>query len=71
MSGIDTAFYTVVTMLAITYGLIASTIVLPDQPATSGGREGAWLRREREQRSAGDASRKMVIARADSEKPPL
>jgi uncharacterized membrane protein YjjP (DUF1212 family) len=56
VSGIDTAFSTVVTMLAITYGLIASTIVRPDQPATSGGREAAWLRREREQRSASDAS---------------
>jgi uncharacterized membrane protein YjjP (DUF1212 family) len=47
VSGIDTAFNTVVTMLAITYGLIAATIVLPDQPAASGGREGAGLRRKR------------------------
>ena len=34
------------TMLAITYGLIASTIVLPDLPAMSGGREDARRRRE-------------------------
>jgi uncharacterized membrane protein YjjB (DUF3815 family) len=47
LSGIDTAFATVVTMLAITYGLIASTIVLPDQPAIAGGREGARRRGER------------------------
>jgi uncharacterized membrane protein YjjP (DUF1212 family) len=47
VTGIDTAFDTIVTMLAITYGLIASTIVLPDQPATAGGRDGARRRGER------------------------
>jgi uncharacterized membrane protein YjjB (DUF3815 family) len=47
VTGIDTAFDTIVTMLAITYGLIASTIVLPDQPAIAGAREGARWRGER------------------------
>lgn len=33
LTGIDTAFDAFVAMLAISYGLVASTIILPDQPA--------------------------------------
>jgi uncharacterized membrane protein YjjB (DUF3815 family) len=33
VTGIDTAFDTFVTLLAIAYGLLASTLILPDQPA--------------------------------------
>jgi uncharacterized membrane protein YjjB (DUF3815 family) len=34
VSGVDAAFDTFVIMLAISYGLLISTLVLPDQPAT-------------------------------------
>jgi hypothetical protein len=33
VKGIDTAFDTFVSLLAIAYGLLASTLILPDQPA--------------------------------------
>ena len=37
VTGIDTAFDTMVTLLAIAYGLVASTVVLPDPPRRSRG----------------------------------
>jgi uncharacterized membrane protein YjjP (DUF1212 family) len=35
VSGIDTAFQTIVVMLAIAYGLVASALIMPEQPAAS------------------------------------
>jgi uncharacterized membrane protein YjjP (DUF1212 family) len=52
VTGIDTAFHTVVTLLAIAYGLLASTLVPLEQPETFGGLGRSWLRADRKQRSA-------------------
>ena len=51
VSGIDTAFNTVVMLLAIAYGLVASTLVLPDQPVTPGGGGRSWWSGPRAARS--------------------
>jgi uncharacterized membrane protein YjjB (DUF3815 family) len=45
VTGIDTAFDAFVTLLAIVYGLLISTLALPDRPTTSSGRGHSWLRR--------------------------
>ncbi|MGH9869538.1 MAG: threonine/serine ThrE exporter family protein [Candidatus Polarisedimenticolia bacterium] len=42
LTGIDTAFDAIVILLAIAYGLVASTVLMPDRPAASPGREGSW-----------------------------
>jgi uncharacterized membrane protein YjjB (DUF3815 family) len=42
VTGINTAFDTLVALLAIAYGLVASAVVMPDQAATSADSSGAW-----------------------------